>query len=68
MKINFTRKFVPAQGAKAPESLQVTERHWYYYDPFYIRRIICSIIPDPVHAVNAGGMDHRQIFSYDQGY
>lgn len=57
----FTRKFVPAQGARAPESLQVTERHWYYYDPFYIRRIICSIIPDPVHAVNAGGMDHRQI-------
>jgi hypothetical protein len=52
---------VPAQGAKAPESLQVTERHWYYYDPFYIRRIICSIIPDPVHAINAGGMDHRQI-------
>jgi len=26
----FTRKFVPAQGAKAPESLQVTERYEYF--------------------------------------
>ena len=47
MKINFSHaNLCLQQGAKAPESLQVTERHWYYYDPFYIRRIICSIIPD----------------------
>lgn len=37
------------------------------YDPFYIRCIICCIIPDPVHSAYAGGMDHWQVQSGTEG-
>lgn len=37
------------------------------YDPFYIRCIICCIIPDPVHSAYAGGMDHWQVQSGAEG-